>query len=159
MLCWSAGRCWKTINALHSAVSAEEFRGSFTVAFTISNACIGWLGRNIDRRGWLATAALLAIVPFFLSLLAVSATASGLGIAFPLAMTLPLDNTKTVAATNAWTAFVLTVGYLITSLGPMAVGALRDLTGSFRLSVLLLVAVASCMLILAPFLKPGPEAS
>ena len=139
--------------------------GSFTAAFTISSAVIGWLSKSIDRRGWLGAGAIftitgllmLATAPSFLPVVAVSTTAVGLGIAFPLAMTLPLDNTKTVAATNAWTAFVLTVGYLITSLGPMAVGALRDLTGSFQLSVFLLVAVAACMLIVAPFLKPQPK--
>jgi CP family cyanate transporter-like MFS transporter len=69
-------------------------------------------------------------------------------------MTLPLDHAHTVEETNAWNAFVLTVAYLIAALGPLAMGSIRDRTGSFVLSFGMLVIVAVGMLSLTPWLKP-----
>lgn len=86
-------------------------------------------------------------------------TAFGMGGAFTLGMTLPLDNTGSAAEAGAWTAFVLMVAYLIASTGPLSVGALRDLTGSFSASWVLLLAVALGMLALTPFLGLHVRAS
>ena len=72
-------------------------------------------------------------------------------------MTLPLDNTKSVGEANAWTAFVLTIGYLIAAIGPLAVGGIRDVSGSFTSAYWLLAGVALFMLALTPFLKPKRE--
>jgi CP family cyanate transporter-like MFS transporter len=80
--------------------------------------------------------------------------AFGLGGAFTLGMTLPLDHADTVEETNAWNAFVLTVAYLVASLGPLAMGSIRDWTGGFVFSFGMLVLVAIGMLALTPYLKP-----
>jgi CP family cyanate transporter-like MFS transporter len=69
-------------------------------------------------------------------------------------MTLPLDNTRSVEEANVWNAFVLTVGYLIASTGPLLVGRLRDVSGDFRPGMWLCVGVAVIMLLLTPFLRP-----
>ncbi|MCB5187020.1 MFS transporter [Methylobacillus caricis] len=135
---------------------------SFTAVFMISNPVLGALSKSVDRRGWLAACSLLAIcglvflamAPMFAPFLSISLCAFGLGGAFTLGMTLPLDNTNNVDETNAWNAFVLTVGYLIAAVGPLSVGYIRDLTQDFHAAIWLLVCVAGVMLVLTPFLQP-----
>jgi CP family cyanate transporter-like MFS transporter len=156
---------WTAAIFTEAGVSPEQagfLLGTFTIVFTIASAAIGWLSKSIDRRTWLASggaaciggALVLAMAPNSAPFVSVSTIAVGLGIAFPLAMTLPLDNTGNAQATSAWTAFVLTLGYLVAAAGPLVVGALRDLTGSFTSSMFALVAAASLMLLTSPFLKP-----
>jgi CP family cyanate transporter-like MFS transporter len=72
-------------------------------------------------------------------------------------MMLPLDNTHSADEANTWNAFVLTVGYLIAAVGPLLMGALRDVTGGFRVPVVMLVAVCGLMLLLSPFLAPREQ--
>lgn len=134
---------------------------TFTVAFTAGNPFFGSLSKSLDRRSWLALSAALAATGLIVMVVAPNSapfiylpvTAFGMGGAFTLGMTLPLDNTKDAAEASAWTAFVLLVAYLIAATGPLSVGALRDLTGSFSASWVLLLAVALCMLALTPFLQ------
>ncbi|GAA2891005.1 CP family cyanate transporter-like MFS transporter [Aminobacter niigataensis] len=135
---------------------------TFTGVFTVANPVFGSLSRNEDRRVWLAAGAGLAVlgligiaaVPMTAPFLWISIFAFGLGGTFTLGMTLPLDNTQTVDEANAWNAFVLMVGYVIAAAGPLVVGRLRDLTGSFDLAFWGLVGVATSMLLIAPFLQP-----
>ena len=104
--------------------------------------------------GLLTTAGLvsLAMAPMAAPFLSISVAAAGLAGGFSLGMTLPLDNTDTVEEANAWTAFVLTVGYLIAAFGPLSVGALRDASSSFGPSLWLMTCVGVGMTALAPFL-------
>jgi CP family cyanate transporter-like MFS transporter len=102
----------------------------------------------------LAGLVLLALVPSQAPYLAVVLIAFGNGGAFTLGMTLPLDNTQDAAEANAWTAFCLTIGYLIAAAGPYLVGALRDLTGGFSVPVWVLVAVGLIQLVVTPALRP-----
>jgi MFS transporter, CP family, cyanate transporter len=135
---------------------------TFTAVFMLANPVFGWLSRSHDRRGWLAVCAALgliglvpiAIMPATMPFAAIACCAFGLGGAFTLGMTLPLDNTDSVHEANVWNAFVLTVAYLIAAAGPLVVGYLRDVNGDFRPSFLLLTAVAAVMLLLTPFLHP-----
>lgn len=135
---------------------------TYTAVFMLSNPVLGALSQSLDRRRWLALCAglalsgltWLAIVPMAAPFLAIALCAFGLGGAFTLGMTLPLDNTQTVGETNAWNAFALTIGYLIAALGPLSVGYLRDLTQDFQASRWLLVVIAAGMLLLTPLLKP-----
>ncbi len=134
---------------------------SFTVAFMAGNPFFGSVSKSLDRRGWLALSAALAAAGLLVMVLAPNSvpfiylpvTAFGMAGAFTLGMTLPLDNTADAAEASAWTAFVLMVAYLIAATGPLSVGALRDLTGSFSASWILLLAVALGMLALTPFLR------
>jgi MFS transporter, CP family, cyanate transporter len=64
------------------------------------------------------------------------------------------ERERTVEEANVWNAFVLTVGYLIASTGPLLVGRLRDVSGEFRPGMWLCVGVAVVMLLLTPFLRP-----
>jgi CP family cyanate transporter-like MFS transporter len=74
---------------------------------------------------------------------------------FTLAMTLPLDNTSTPAETNAWSVFMLFVGYLVAALGPLSFGFLRDRTGGYVASYLMLFAVAVGITLMVPLLRPS----
>lgn len=144
------------------ATSSGLVLASFTVAFTLANPVFGTLSRNDDRRFLLALSGLLAfagftllaVAPTHFPFLAVPILAIGLGGAFTLGMTLPLDNTRGPDEANAWNAFVLTVGYLIAAGGPFSVGALRDATGSFVPPLWMLAGVAAVMLCLTPLLRP-----
>lgn len=135
---------------------------TFTIIFMLANPVFGALNKSLDRRGWLALASVLATIGLILIAIWPNATpfifisifAFGLGSAFTLGMTLPLDNTNTAEESNVWNGFILTVGYLIAATGPFLVGLMRDLTGDFRTSTWLLVALTMLMLILTPFLKP-----
>jgi CP family cyanate transporter-like MFS transporter len=145
-----------------SATAAGLILASYTAAFMVANPVFGWLSRSIDRRRWLAACGgltLLGLVPTALwpnlaPFLFIPLSAFGLGGAFTLGMTLPLDNAQSVEEANVWNAFVLTVGYLVAAAGPVLVGRLRDVDGNFRYAMWLLVAVAIAMLLLTPFLRP-----
>ena len=80
--------------------------------------------------------------------------ACGIGGAFALAMTLPLDYTHSPDEANRWNAFVLTVGYLIAASGPFLMGVMRDYSGDFTSAYHMLVGVSLLMLVIAPLLKP-----
>jgi CP family cyanate transporter-like MFS transporter len=145
-----------------SATDAGIVFASFTAAFMLVNPIFGWLSKSEDRRYWLAACGALtlsglvsiAISPSFLPLVFVSLCAIGLGGAFPLAMTLPLDSTRSVEEANVWNAFIMMVGYLVAAAGPLLVGYLRDVEGDFHVATWLLVGVAALMVFLAPFLLP-----
>jgi CP family cyanate transporter-like MFS transporter len=135
---------------------------TFTLAFMAANPVFGFLSRNEDRRLPLAIAAgtalagilTMAIAPAASPCLVVAITAFGTGGAFTLSMTLPLDNTRHAEETGAWNAFVLLVSYTIAAAGPLAVGQLRDASGTFHAALWLIVAVSAAMVALTPFLQP-----
>lgn len=156
---------WTTPMYLENGVPATTaglILATFTGAFTVANPVFGWLSRDEDRRPWLALSAglsllglaAIALAPTMAPFIWISLFAFGLGGTFTLGMTLPLDNTKSVDEANAWNAFVLMIGYVIAAGGPLAVGAIRDLSGTFDLAYWVLAGVALMMLILTPFLKP-----
>lgn len=150
-----------------SAASAGLILACFTFAFLVATPLFGALSRNEDRRLFLALAAgtgaagvfWMAIAPGFLPLVIVSLIAFGAGGSFTLSMTLPLDNARTDAEAASWNAFVLLVSYIVGAIGPVAVGLLRDWSGSFQPSLWLLAAISAAMLLLAPFLRPRQPAT
>ncbi|MDE1993032.1 MAG: MFS transporter [Rhizobiaceae bacterium] len=135
---------------------------TYTGAFIVATPLAGALSRKIDRRIPLAIWAmvmlvglvLLAFAPLLAPHLAVLLIAFGIAGGFTLGMTLPLDNADNPEDATAWSAFVLTIGYVIAAAGPFSVGLLRDLTGNFSIPLWVLVAVGLLMLGLTPFLKP-----
>jgi CP family cyanate transporter-like MFS transporter len=149
----------------YSDVKAGLILATFAVASLLGNPVFGALSRSRDRRGWLAGASLicciglvgLAMAPQSAPYLWVSLIAFGQAGGFTLGMTLPLDNTNTVQETDMWNAFTLTFGYLIAASGPILVGILRDLTGSFRVPVLTLVGVGLFMSLLTIVLRPRAQ--
>jgi CP family cyanate transporter-like MFS transporter len=123
---------------------------------------VGFISRNDDRRGYLALSSIFVLAGVSLIVantqispyLSVAVTALGIGSGFSLGMTLPLDNSSDEEEAGSWTAFVLTVGYLIAATGPFAVGVLRDQSGSYSGAMLMLSGVAVATIILVPFLAP-----
>jgi CP family cyanate transporter-like MFS transporter len=65
----------------------------------------------------------------------------GSGAIFPIALVMPVDAAERPAETASIAAFMLLVGYVIASIGPVLLGLARDLSGDFALSAWLLVAV------------------
>ncbi|WP_218859051.1 CynX/NimT family MFS transporter [Mucilaginibacter sp. E4BP6] len=145
-----------------STSNAGYILGCFTFFFMLSSPVFGSLSKSLDRRLWLVTGCLIslsgllliAFCPGFSPFIIIGILAIGLGGTFTLAMTLPLDNTNTHHETNAWTAFILTIGYVIAAIGPIALGALRDYTGNFTSPMLALAGVSIIMLIISFTLKP-----
>jgi CP family cyanate transporter-like MFS transporter len=102
----------------------------------------------------LSGSAAVAISPSLLPFLFIPMIAFGVGGSFTLAMILPLDNAADAHDANAWTAFVMGIGYFAGALGPLLLGILRDSTGDFRIPLWILAAVALLMFALSPFLQP-----
>ena len=78
----------------------------------------------------------------------------GLGMAFTLILTLPVDIATAPADVGGAAALMFLVGYLLAAVAPFVLGALRDATGDFALSLWLLVAIASVMAPLCWSLNP-----
>jgi CP family cyanate transporter-like MFS transporter len=113
------------------------------------------------RRAQLVVASVVAAVTL-LAIIAVPAWAYAwvavlglaLGAVFPLVLTLPLDITDEPGQVGAVAAMMLLGGYIVSAIGPLALGVARDVTGNFGASLWLLVAVAAgligCCLLLSP---------
>jgi MFS transporter, CP family, cyanate transporter len=91
------------------------------------------------------------------SLLTLGATALlgiGIGLYFPLALTLPVDVAADPADAASISALMLLIGYLLAATAPVVLGIVRDATGDFVLVTWLLVGIAIFMLPLALALHP-----
>jgi CP family cyanate transporter-like MFS transporter len=114
---------------------------------------VGWLADRIgSRRGyWLAssTVALVCCIGFIalpdLGLLWAAVVGLPLGALFALALTLPIDAAARPAEVGPLTGLMLGVGYLVTAVAPVAMGAARDVLGSFTASLGLLVVAATLL--------------
>ena len=78
-----------------------------------------------------------------------------LGAIFPLVLTLPLDVTDDPAQVGSVAALMLLGGYILSSTGPVLLGAARDATGSFEVSLWILVLVAVILDGLCVLLSPA----
>jgi MFS transporter, CP family, cyanate transporter len=65
----------------------------------------------------------------------------GTGAAFPLSMTVVLLRTRDVEQTGRLSAAAQSAGYLLAATGPIAVGALAEVTGGWRTGLVVLLAV------------------
>ncbi|MDP8567062.1 MFS transporter [Methylophilus aquaticus] len=145
-----------------SVTAAGAVLAGFTVFFMLASLLVGMLSKKLDRRGWLFGCAMLSTIglvgmvatPGAWPWVWVPLSACGLGGAFALAMTLPLDYTHSPDEANRWNAFVLTVGYLIAASGPFLMGVIRDESGNFVQAYQMLAGVSLLMVMIAPFLKP-----
>jgi len=103
-----------------------------------------------DPRPWMAGCAAilaggtlaLAIAPEAAPALWVTMIASGSGALFLLTITVPLTLHDTAADVGDMMAWILGLGFLITALGPLVTGAVRDLAGGFAPAMVVLAAVA-----------------
>lgn len=77
-----------------------------------------------------------------------------LGAVFPLVLTLPLDVADDPARVGSVAAFMLLGGYVLSSTGPVVLGAARDVTGDFQASLWLLVVIAVALVVSCMPLSP-----
>mgnify|MGYP003288711496 CR=1 FL=1 len=90
-----------------------------------------------------AVVALIAVIAApDLAFLWVSILGLALGAVFPLVLTLPLDVTDDPSRVGSVAALMLLGGYILSSIGPVVLGAARDITGDFGASLWLLVGLA-----------------
>ena len=78
-----------------------------------------------------------------------------LGAIFPLVLTLPLDVADDPARVGSVAALMLLGGYILSSTGPVVLGAARDLTGNFEASLWLLVIVGVLLTAVCLLLSPA----
>jgi cyanate permease len=77
-----------------------------------------------------------------------------LGMVFPLVLTLPLDVADDVGRVGSVAALMLLGGYILSSLAPIVLGAVRDATGNFGASLWLLVGVGAALVVCCLLLTP-----
>jgi MFS transporter, CP family, cyanate transporter len=114
------------------------------------------------RRPQLTLASIVAMVAFVmliaapdLAFLWVAILGLSLGAVFPLVLTLPLDVASDAAEVGSVAALMLLGGYVLSAVGPVLLGAARDLTGDFGTSLVLLVALAAALAIASTTLSPA----
>lgn len=124
---------------------------------------VAWAADHIGtRRSWLTgsaalqTATLLGVVllPGAGWLWAVLLGMS-IGPLFPLTMTLPLDAASGPAEVAALAGMMLGLGYVLSSAGPLVLGAVRDLTGGFNAVLWVLVAMSALLVLVDSSLSPA----
>ena len=63
----------------------------------------------------------------------------GVGSSFPLALTMVITKSDSTSAARDLSSFMQSWGYVISAIGPFALGALRDTTGSWSIAMMALV--------------------
>jgi len=114
------------------------------------------------RRGQLIASAATSVVGLAgvatapdLAFLWVTILGLSLGAIFPLVLTLPLDVADDPARVGSVAAMMLLGGYILSSFGPVVLGAARDLTGNFAASEWILVVVAIVEVVACVPLSPS----
>lgn len=95
---------------------------------------VGWLGVLFDATG----------APYLWAIL----LGVGQNAAFPLALTMIVLRGGNLTNTAGLSTLVQTVGYLVAALGPLAIGAVHELTGSWTPSLLVLIGLLVPQLLL-----------
>jgi CP family cyanate transporter-like MFS transporter len=95
----------------------------------------------------------LAIVPQ-LTVAWIIVAGAGLGAAFPLALTLPVDYASDDREAGGKASLMLLVGYLVAAVGPPALGLVREATTASAPAFLLLAACGAGFLALSAWLRP-----
>jgi CP family cyanate transporter-like MFS transporter len=78
-----------------------------------------------------------------------------IGPLFPLTMTLPLDASHRPSEVASLAGMMLGVGYTLSALSPLVLGAIRDLTGGFTAVLWTLVAVAALLVVVDASVSPA----
>lgn len=126
---------------------SEESAGAVLAVMGVASVpaalVVPWLADRMgSRRGWMWFAAgSLAVATLGFAALPGGAfvwavcTGVGLGTVFPICLTMCLDIAHVPGEAGAAAALMFLAGYPIAALGPLAAGALRDLSGSFDASL------------------------
>ncbi len=108
-----------------------------------------------SRRFWLMLGAFLQLAGL-LGVILMSAggwawavlLGTGIGVLFPSMMTMPLDVADHPADVGAMAALMLGAGYVVSAIGPLLLGALRDFAGSFTVAMWVLVAITGVVVVI-----------
>jgi CP family cyanate transporter-like MFS transporter len=140
---WSEGRAGGLIGVLNVAALSTTLlvpwladrRGSRRLYLTVLGGlfCGGTLGLAAAPAAAWAWAALAGVA---------------VGGLFPLVMTLPLDVADRPGDVGAVAAMMLGIGYTVSAVAPVALGAARDLSGSFSATLWAMAAGAALLLLL-----------
>jgi len=130
---WTEGKAGALLAVLNIAAlvttiivpSLADRRGSrraYLLVFSVglATSCVGFAAAPGGAWAWAALAGL------------------GTGAMFPLVMTLPVDVGSRPAEVGAVAGMMLGVGYTIGAIAPLALGAVRDLTGSYTTTLWLI---------------------
>jgi CP family cyanate transporter-like MFS transporter len=171
-VCFAAVTNWVAALYHHHgwSLSAAGFTTALVSILVIPGALvIPAISDRGDRRVWVVVSA--AVMTFGMFGLAFAPTAApwlwivtfavGDGALFPLSLTLPqdlADDERTRAVLTTWT---LGLGYALSGMGPLIVGALLDVTGGFVVPMALLGALGmfTGVFALAPALKRAAQAT
>ena len=136
--------------------TAGALLAALNVAALVTTLTVPWLAdRRGSRRMYLTTLSGamavsvlgLVLVPEWAWLWVVVAGLA-IGGLFPMVLTLPLDAAERPADVGAVAALMLFGGYVIGAAAPLGLGAVRDATGSFTLTLWLIVAATAVLLAL-----------
>ncbi|WDY60224.1 CynX/NimT family MFS transporter [Pseudomonas sp. PSKL.D1] len=115
-----------------------------------------WLALVIQLAGFVG----LLTMPTLAMGLWVAMIGFGLGACFSLSLTLTLEHLKTPGEAGSLAAFVQGIGFIITGIVPYITGWLRDVSGDFQASwVLLTITVVAMLLVTACFAPQGYQAA
>ena len=114
-----------------------------------------------SRRGQLVGSSIVAVAGLVaiiaapdLAFLWIAVLGLALGAVFPLVLTLPLDVTDDPTRVGSVAALMLLGGYVLSSAGPVLLGAARDITGDFAASEWILVVIAVALVASCVMLSP-----
>jgi CP family cyanate transporter-like MFS transporter len=82
-----------------------------------------------------------------------AALGAAMGVLFTTVMTLPLDAARERSEVAALSTLMLGVGYALSAIAPVALGAVRDATGDFTLPLVLMAGDAVLLLVVAATLS------
>ena len=147
----------------YTALEAGTVVGVMLIFGIPGTLLVSWLGDRLPSRriAMVVTSieTLIAVAGFALlpQFALVWSVLGGLGLAgiFALVMTLPLDAASRPTDVAAYSGVMLSVGYLVSAVAPALLGAARDATGNFMLTMLLMVVTAVVMLAVSLVVSPS----
>ncbi|MGL3045855.1 MFS transporter, partial [Acinetobacter pecorum] len=118
--------------------------------------------RNEDRRSILITLIFITVLGFIglitaplqMTMLWSSLLGLGVGGLFPLSLILTLDHYKDPIKSTKLISFVQGFGYILASITPFAAGLLKDATGNFMISWVILIVMTVLMIPIALIFDP-----
>lgn len=142
---------------------AGSLTGILNIAALGGTLLIAFAGDRIgSRRSYLVGGAGLVVLGLLLAIAAPAAGIAaallmgfGIGCAFSLSMTLPVDVAHDGGSVAATTGMMLLIAYLIAAASPVGLGAVRDLTGSYSAVLWVLVGSGAMAAVLGATLSPG----
>lgn len=146
-----------------SAQNSGELIGLMTIFQIIGALAVPMIASaHLDRRPWLFFAVGIQIVGFSglillpapMLMVWVAMIGCGLGACFSLTLTVALDHLDSPKLAGALTAFVQGIGFIITAIIPYIAGVLREWSGDFQASWLMLIVTLIAMMIVTMRFAP-----